>query len=82
MRAILLMIIMVVRFQALKMVNCPLASHCQQNNLMKETILQYTQSFGLVYVLWYINHCGLFNAKSIFIHYTYKQFYFNQFSLT
>ena len=40
------------------------------------------KSFWLVswlgLALWHINHCRLFNAKSIFIH---KQFYFKQFSL-
>ena len=31
-----------------------------------------------IWVLWHINLCKLFNAKSIF--YTNKQFYFKQFS--
>ena len=31
--------------------------------------------------LWHINHCRIFNAKSIFIFYTYKQFYYKQFSI-
>ena len=32
-----------------------------------------------ILVLWHINLCRIFNVKSIF--YTYKQFYFKQFSL-
>ena len=32
------------------------------------TYLLYMYRFGFCLVLWHIKHCGLFNAKSIFIH--------------